>query len=78
MLFNKLTEPSIFIFILSNILVLRFKGRSEIFHGFKVHFSNDGTTYKITINKLCVDDAGKYTCKVNDIETSAHLTVERN
>ena len=55
-----------------------FKGRSEIFHGFKIHFENDGAEHRITINKLNPDDSGKYTCKVNDIETSAELFVTRN
>lgn len=54
-----------------------FKGRSEIFHGFKIHFENDGPVHMITINKLNPDDSGKYTCKVNDIETSAELEVTR-
>lgn len=52
-----------------------FKNRQEIFHGFKIHFESDGPIHKITINKLNPDDEAKYTCKVNDIETFAHLTV---
>lgn len=32
---------------------------------------------KLTIYKLHPDDSGKYFCRVNDIETSAWLTVTR-
>ena len=33
---------------------------------------------KLTIYKLHPDDSGKYFCRINDIETSAWLTVTRN
>ena len=54
-----------------------FKERQEIFHGFKIHFTTDGAVHKITINKLSADDSGKYTCKIDGIDTSAQLEVKR-
>ena len=36
-----------------------------------------GFRQKLTIYKLHPDDSGKYFCRVNDIETSAWLTVTR-
>ena len=54
-----------------------YKDKLEIFHGFKNHIETDGANYKLTVNKINVDDEGRYTCKVNDIETSANLKVDR-
>ncbi|CAF1142161.1 unnamed protein product [Rotaria sordida] len=51
------------------------KNKVEIFHGLKYHFDSIGPNQKLTIYKLHPDDAGKYFCRVNDIETSAWLTV---
>ncbi|CAF4579023.1 unnamed protein product [Rotaria sp. Silwood1] len=51
------------------------KNKVEIFHGLKYHFDSIGAKQTLTIYKLHPDDSGKYFCRVNDIETSAWLTV---
>ncbi len=52
-----------------------YKNKSEIFQGFKYHIESDGPEHRLVINKLNPDDAAKYICKINDIETSANLTI---
>jgi hypothetical protein len=43
----------------------------------KYHFTNDGASSTLVITKLHPDDSGKNVCKINEIETSAYLNVER-
>ena len=62
---------------LLSLLTERYKNKSEIFQGFKYHVQSDGPDHTLVINKLCMDDEAKYTCKINEIETYAHLTITR-
>ena len=53
-----------------------FKNKVEIFHGHKHNFIQDGTIQKLQINRIGLEDAGRYTCQCNDISTTAWLYVE--
>ncbi|CAG5133822.1 unnamed protein product, partial [Candidula unifasciata] len=52
------------------------KNKLEIFHGHKYHFETDHDDYKLTINNVKLEDAGKYTCQCNSVSTSAWLYVD--
>ncbi len=58
-------------------ILKRYKNKSEIFQGFKYHIESEGAEHRLVINKLCMDDEAKYTCKINEVETYAHLTITR-
>lgn len=42
----------------------------------KYHVESDGAKHTLIVNKLNVEDSGKYICNVNGIETFAYLKVE--
>jgi len=50
----------------------------EIFQGqkYKMSVEEDGFVHKLVISNPTTNDMGKYTCDVNNIQTSAYLDVE--
>uniref|UniRef100_A0A1I8G362 Ig-like domain-containing protein n=1 Tax=Macrostomum lignano TaxID=282301 RepID=A0A1I8G362_9PLAT len=52
------------------------KNKLEIFQGHKYNFINNGCEYILEIKKVKMEDAGLYTCKINDeVSTTAALDV---
>lgn len=52
------------------------KGRAVLKCGEKYQMKQDGRFIKLIINSVEENDAGKYTCKTNDCQSSAELTVK--
>lgn len=46
------------------------------FEGMKMKITIDKETFTLIINKPDMDDAGKYTCEANGVQTSALLYVD--
>ena len=53
-----------------------FKNHMEIFHGHKYNCKNENGTFRLIINRICLQDSGLYICQTDDKTTSADLTVE--
>lgn len=53
-----------------------FKNKVEIFHGNNLHIEHHDCLHQLTIKKLSVKDAGKYTITCDDIKSSAWLHVQ--
>ena len=53
-----------------------FKNQMEIFHGHKYNCLNENGTFRLVINRICLQDSGLYICQTDDKTTSAELTVE--
>lgn len=52
------------------------KGRVVLKCGEKYEMKQDGRLIKLVINNVEESDAGKYTCKTKDCQSSAELTVK--
>lgn len=52
------------------------KGRAVLRCGEKYQMKQEGRFIKLIINNVEESDAGKYTCKTNDCQSSAELTVK--
>lgn len=52
------------------------KGRAVLRCGEKYQMKQEGRFIKLIINSVEESDAGKYTCKTNDCQSSAELTVK--
>lgn len=52
------------------------KNKLEIFHSHHYHFVQNGDELMLQINKVMLEDGGKYTCQCNDVKTSAWLYVD--
>ena len=52
------------------------KNKLEIFKGVKYKFENDDGVFKLIINNIKMEDAGRYTCSADERATSAYLVVE--
>jgi len=60
-----------------NAKVRWFKNHLEIFHGHKYNFDvNENGKFTLVVCRISLEDAGRYTCQIDDKETSAWLTVE--
>jgi len=53
-----------------------YKNKLEVFQGLKYKLSNEDGVFRLFINNAAMEDAGKYTCQANNLETSCYLTVE--
>jgi len=53
-----------------------YKNKLEVFLGLKYKLSNEDGVFRLFINNAAMEDAGKYTCQANNLETSCYLTVE--
>lgn len=51
------------------------KGRAVLRCGEKYQMKQEGCFIKLIVNSVEESDAGKYTCKTNDCQSSAELTV---
>jgi len=54
------------------------KGRVILKAGAKYHMKLEGRLTKLVINNLVEDDAGNYTCKTKDSQSTAKLMVQGN
>lgn len=52
------------------------KGRVILKPGYKYEMKQQGRLTKLIINNMEESDAGKYTCKTQDSQTTAELTVK--
>ncbi|KAM7409839.1 hypothetical protein PAMA_001372 [Pampus argenteus] len=52
------------------------KGRVILKHGYKYEMKQEGRLTKLIINNVEESDAGKYTCKTKDSQSTAELTVK--
>lgn len=52
------------------------KGRVVLKPGYKYEMKQEGRFTKLIINNLEESDTGKYTCKTNDCQSTAELTVK--
>lgn len=52
------------------------KGRVILRPGYKYEMKQEGRLTKLTINNVEESDAGRYTCKTDDSQTSAELIVK--
>lgn len=52
------------------------KGRLILRPGYKYEMKQEGRLTKLTINNVEESDAGRYTCKTDDSQTSAELIVK--
>lgn len=52
------------------------KGRVILKPGYKYEMKQEGRLTKLTINNIEESDAGKYTCKTKDSQSTAELTVK--
>lgn len=52
------------------------KGRVVLKPGYKYEMKQEGRFTKLIINNLEESDAGKYTCKTNDCQSTAELMVK--
>lgn len=52
------------------------KGRVVLKPGYKYEMKQEGRLTKLIINNTEESDAGKYTCKTNDSQSTAELTVK--
>ncbi len=52
------------------------KGRVILKPGYKYEMKHEGRLTKLIINNLEESDAGRYTCKTNDSQSTAELTVK--
>jgi len=55
-----------------------YKNKLEVFQGLKYKLQNEDGVLRLFINNVAKEDAGKYTCQANNLETSCYLTVEGN
>ena len=53
-----------------------YKNKLEVFQGLKYKLTNEDGVFRLYINNAAMEDAGKYTCQANNLETSCYLTVE--
>jgi len=53
-----------------------YKNKLEVFQGLKYKLQNEDGVLRLFINNAAMEDAGKYTCQANNLETSCYLTVE--
>lgn len=54
------------------------KGRVILKPGYKYEMKQEGCLTKLIINNVEEGDAGKYTCKTKDCQSTAELTVKGN
>lgn len=52
------------------------KGRVVLKPGYKYEMKQEGRLTKLIVNNAEESDAGKYTCKTNDSQSTAELTVK--
>lgn len=52
------------------------KGRVVLKPGYKYEMKQEGRFSKLIVNNIEESDAGKYTCKTNDCQSTAELTVK--
>ena len=60
----------------ANAKVRWYKNKLEIFHGPKYNVSADEGIFRLVVNRVGMEDGGKYTCQADLKETSCYLTVE--
>ena len=53
-----------------------YKNKLEIFHGPKYNMSAADGVFRLVVNRVAMEDAGKYTCEADKKGTSCYLTVE--
>lgn len=53
-----------------------YKNKLEIFQGVKYNMLSEDGIFRLIVNKITKDDAGRYTCSADLKETSCYLTVE--
>jgi len=53
-----------------------YKNKLEVFQGLKYKLTNEDGVFRLFINNAAMEDAGKYTCQANNLETSCYLKVE--
>lgn len=54
------------------------KGREVLKPGYKYEMTQEGRITKLIINNIEENDAGRYTCKTDDCQSTAELTVKGN
>ncbi|XP_074523985.1 obscurin [Halichoeres trimaculatus] len=52
------------------------KGREVLKHGYKYEMIQEGRLTKLIVNNIEEEDAGRYTCKTDDCQSTAELTVK--
>lgn len=53
-----------------------YKNKLEVFHGPKYNMSATDGVFRLIVNRVAMEDAGKYTCEADKKETSCYLKVE--
>jgi len=53
-----------------------YKNKMEVFHGVKYNMTCEDGIFRLFINRIAIDDAGKYVCCADGKETSCYVTVE--
>ena len=52
-----------------------YKNKLEIFQGHKYNFVQEGTEIKLIINRIAMEDQGKYVVTADDKSSSCYLTI---
>ena len=53
-----------------------FKNKLEIFQGHKYNFVSNGGDHRLVVNRVGMEDGGRYTCQCDENKTSAWIYVQ--